>query len=75
METAVRMGDRSFVRTLSNGLNVYRLCVKVAYARSGNAHNPTPTYRYQVEDSTGKILGSEARLRPLVEYWSKVEGF
>ena len=44
------------------GVTVLRVLAHQAYGRNGNAHNPTPTYRWDVWHK-GACLGGTARFR------------
>ncbi len=41
---------------------IHRWVGRYAYARNGNAHNPTPSYRYTVF-CNGKNVGSTSKLK------------
>ena len=52
---------------------IRKVCVGHAYARNGNAHNPTPRYEWQAEVN-GRWIGHDATRRSLVELlWIGVE--
>lgn len=46
----------------ARGITVVRVLARQAYGRNGNAHNPTPTYRWDVWHK-GACLGGTARFR------------
>ncbi len=48
--------------SLNHGCTAERVTVGHAYARSGNASNPTPRYRYDVRNSEGRVIGTVSTL-------------
>ena len=46
---------------LAAGYTIDRVAGKPAYARNGNAHNPTVEYRYDVK-LHGKLVGTKYKL-------------
>jgi hypothetical protein len=58
---------------LPNGCTAERVLTGHAYARSGNAHNPTPRYRYDVRDAEGRRVGSTLTLKSARALAAEVE--
>lgn len=50
------------VHQLSGGFTAERVLAGHAYPRSGNAHNPTPRYRYEVRNDEGRRIGTVSTL-------------
>ena len=67
MKLIPQLGDESIVRS-ANGQTIVRRVSHVAYARSGNAHNPSVEYNYIVRDVNGKTIDVSPKLRDLKDY-------
>ena len=51
---------------LSMGITVDRVKSGEAYARNGNAHNPTPRYRWEVRHA-GRLVGTQYKAGSAIE--------
>jgi hypothetical protein len=51
------------IHDLAGSYTAERVTTGHAYARSGNAHNATPRYRYDVRDPQGRRVGTTSTLR------------
>lgn len=60
MKTVPQVGDRKEAWRKGT-LSIERLCIGHAYAKSGNAHNPTPRYSWIARDN-GQTVGIESSL-------------